>query len=65
MGVLQEMAEDTGKTIAQVALNWCNAKPNVNSIPKSDKVERVVENCKASGWKLSTEQMVSLDKAFG
>ena len=43
--------------MAQVALNWCNAKPNVISIPKSDKVECVVENCQASGWRLSTEQL--------
>jgi len=65
MGVLKDIAQETGKTMAQVALNWCNAKPNVISIPKSDKVERVVENCEASGWKLSTEQLASLDKAFG
>ncbi len=65
MGVLREIADETGKTLAQVALNWCNAKPNVISIPKSDKVERVVENCEASGWRLSTEQLASLDKAFG
>lgn len=51
--------------MAQLALNWCNAKPNVVSIPKSDKIERVVENCKASGWRLSTEQLAALDKAFG
>ncbi len=65
MGVLQAIANETGKTMAQVALNWCNAKPNVVSIPKSDKVERVVENCQASGWRLSSEQSASLDKAFG
>ena len=54
-----------GKTMAQVALNWCNAKPNVISIPKSDNVDRVVENCHASGWRLSAEQMTTLNKAFG
>ncbi len=65
MGVLQEIANETGKTMAQVALNWCNAKPNVISIPKSDNVDRVVENCHASGWRLSAEQMTTLNKAFG
>ncbi len=64
MGVLQEIANETGKTMAQVALNWCNTKPNVVSIPKSDKIERVVENCQASGWSLSNEQLAFLDKAF-
>ncbi len=62
---LLEIANETGKTMAQVALNWCNAKPNVISIPKSDKLERVVENCEASGWRLSIEQLASLNKAFG
>ena len=65
MGVLQQIASETGKTMAQVALNWCNAKPIVVSIPKSDKVERIVENCEASGWRLSAEQMATLNKAFG
>ena len=65
MGVLQKIANVTGKTMAQVALNWCNAKPNVISIPKSDNVDRVMENCEASGWRLSSEQLASLDKAFG
>ncbi len=64
MGVLQEVANQTGKTMAQVALNWCNAKPNVVSIPKTDKVERIIENCGASGWRLSAEQVRSLDRAF-
>ena len=65
MGVLQEVAKETGKTMAQVALNWCNTKPYVVSIPKSDKIDRVVENCEASDWRLSTERLASLNKAFG
>ena len=65
MGELQKIAQETGKTMAQVALNWCNAKPHVISIPKSDKVDRVVENCHASGWRLSNEQMATLNRAFG
>ena len=65
IGVLQEIANETGKTMAQVALNWCNAKPNVISIPKSDKLDRVIENCEASGWRLSTEQLATLNKTFG
>lgn len=64
MHVLQKIAEDTGKTLAQVALNWCISKPNVIAIPKSDKVERVVENCQASGWRLSPEQVETLNRAF-
>lgn len=64
MKVLQKVAQETGKTMAQVALNWCVAKPNVIAIPKSDSVERTVENCGASGWKLTEKQMHALDEAF-
>jgi diketogulonate reductase-like aldo/keto reductase len=64
LGVLQRIASEAGKTTAQVALNWCISKPNVIAIPKSDKVERVIENCEASGWRLSAEQMEALDQAF-
>ena len=64
LNVLQKVALETGKTVAQVALNWCISKPNVIAIPKSDKVERVVENCQASGWRLSPRQVETLDRAF-
>lgn len=62
--VLETIARETGKTMAQVALNWCIVKPNVVAIPKSDSIERTVENCGASGWKLSAEQIKALDQAF-
>lgn len=64
MGVLQRIAKEAGKTMAQVALNWCISKPNVIAIPKSDKEERIVENCQASGWRLSPRQIEALDRAF-
>jgi diketogulonate reductase-like aldo/keto reductase len=64
LGVLQKIASDTGKTMAQVALNWCISKPGVIAIPKTDKVERVVECCGASGWRLSQTQIAALEKAF-
>ena len=64
MGVLKEIAEETGKTMGQVALNWCTARSSVIAIPKSDSVERTVENCGASGWRLTEEQIMRLDRAF-
>jgi len=64
MSVLQKIALETGKTIAQVALNWCISKPNVIAIPKSDRAERIVENCQASSWRLSPKQIEALDRAF-
>lgn len=64
MKVLEEVAAQVQKTLAQVALNWCTAHPNVIAIPKSDSVARTEENCGASGWRLSKEQMQRLDEAF-
>ena len=64
LAVLQQIASETGKTMTQVALNWCIAKPGVIAIPKTDRVERVVEMCGAAGWKLSPPQLTALEKAF-
>lgn len=62
--VLEQVAAESQKTLAQVALNWCTAHPNVIVIPKSDRVDRTVENCQASGWRLSPAQLQQLDEAF-
>ncbi len=62
--VLDEISRETGRTSAQVALNWCTSRENVIAIPKSDSVERTVENCGASGWRLTGEQLKLLDEAF-
>jgi diketogulonate reductase-like aldo/keto reductase len=62
--VLEEISRETGKTTAQVALNWCTSRENVIAIPKSDSVERTVENCGASGWRLSDSDIARLDSAF-
>ena len=62
--VLEDISGETGRTAAQVALNWCTARNNVVAIPKSDSVHRTEENCGASGWRLSEEQILLLDRAF-
>jgi diketogulonate reductase-like aldo/keto reductase len=64
MTVMEEVASQVQKTLAQVALNWCTTHPNVIAIPKSDSVTRTEENCGASGWRLSPEQMQRLNEAF-
>lgn len=62
--VLKEISDEVNKTPGQVALNWCNSHENVVSIPKSNSVERTLENCGASGWKLSRKQLNLLDELF-
>ena len=58
--LLGKVARETEKTRAQVALNWCAAHSPVNPIFKANRVENVRENCGASGWRLSAEQMETL-----
>lgn len=62
--VLKAVAAEAGKTPAQVALNWCLSRPGVITIPKTDQVARVDENCGASGWQLTAAQVAALERAF-
>ncbi len=64
MEELRRVSGESGKSMAQVALNWCTSRPPVIAIPKSDQEGRVEENCLASGWRLSQEQLDTLDRAF-
>lgn len=57
---LRQLALETGKTEAQVALNWCVARPGVIAITKSNSFERLVEDCGASGWRLTEDQIQRL-----
>ena len=61
---LERVARETGKTKAQIALNWCLAKPSVVVIPKTESEAHLAENCASSGWRLSPEQMALLDQAI-
>ena len=61
---LEKVATETGKTVAQVALNWCVSKPGVVAIPKANRVEHVIENCTATGWSLTPDQMETVETAF-
>ncbi|MCS3800819.1 aldo/keto reductase [Niastella sp. OAS944] len=60
--VLDEVAEETGKTVAQVALNWVLQRPTVSSIIIGARnEEQLTANIAAAGWKLSQEQIKRLD----
>jgi aryl-alcohol dehydrogenase-like predicted oxidoreductase len=62
--VLDELAEETGKTVAQVALNWVLQRPTVcNVIIGARNEEQLEQNLGAIGWNLSTEQIKRLDAA--
>ena len=60
-GVLEGLERNTGKSLAQIAINWCVCKEGVIAIPKGNTVEHLLENIAASDWRLSEEQMALLD----
>ncbi len=61
---LRKVAQESGKTIAQVALNWCLLNPNVIGIVKASNKDHVKDDCETSDWRLSPEHIDALNKAF-
>lgn len=62
--VLDQLAEETGKTVPQIALNWLLRRPTVaNVIIGARNEEQLIENAGAVGWALTKEQVASLDAA--
>jgi diketogulonate reductase-like aldo/keto reductase len=62
---MARVCAETGKTRAQVLLNWVVSSPNVVTMPMTNRVERVDENCGASDWRLTAEQYEALAQAAG
>jgi aryl-alcohol dehydrogenase-like predicted oxidoreductase len=61
---LQEIAEETGKTVPQIALNWLLQRPTVaNVIVGARNEEQLRQNLGAVGWNLTPEQVAKLDGA--
>ena len=62
--VLDEVAEETGKTLAQIALNWLLQRPTVdNIIIGARNEEQLKQNLGATGWQLTIDQQKKLDAA--
>ena len=62
-GVLTAVAEEAGKTVAQVALNWILCQEIVLPIIGPDRVEHVEENCGGVGWRLNEDQLRRIEGA--
>lgn len=61
--VVKEVAAETGKTPAQVALNWLLQKEGITSpIIGCRTLEQFEENMGSVGWKMSAEQWQRLDE---
>lgn len=62
--VLDQIAAETGKTVAQVALNWLLCKPTVSSLVIGARTEEQLrQNLGAIGWSLTPDQVSRLDAA--
>jgi len=62
--VLEEIAGETGKTVAQISLNWLLQRPTVATIIIGARnEEQLKQNLEAVGWNLTPEQVRRLDKA--
>ncbi len=60
---LEEIAGETDKTVAQVALNWLLRRPTVSSvIIGARNREQLADNLGAVGWKLEDQQVARLDE---
>jgi aryl-alcohol dehydrogenase-like predicted oxidoreductase len=61
---LDEIAQETGKTIPQIALNWLLQRPTVSSVIIGARDEaQLRDNLGAIGWSLTLEQSARLDAA--
>jgi aryl-alcohol dehydrogenase-like predicted oxidoreductase len=61
---LFEVAQETGRTVPQVALNWLLQRPTVSSVVIGARNEQQLrDNLGAIGWNLAPEQIKALDAA--
>jgi len=62
--MLDELAEETSKTVPQVALNWLLQRPTVaNLVLGARTEEQLRQNLGAVGWNLTPAQVARLDTA--
>jgi aryl-alcohol dehydrogenase-like predicted oxidoreductase len=61
---VQKIAQETGRSMAQVAINWVRQNPNLRVIPLlgARTAEQLADNIAAIEWKLTPEQWASLDE---
>lgn len=61
---LDAVAEETGRTVPQVALNWLLRRPTVSTVIIGARNEQQLrQNLGAVGWELTPEQVARLDEA--
>ena len=59
--VVEAIAEEVGKSPAQVLLNWAIGAGGVSAIPKTDRIERVDDLIASTRWRLTDRQRRQLE----
>ncbi|KAJ6825286.1 pyridoxal reductase, chloroplastic [Iris pallida] len=59
---LKDIAERRGRTMSQVAINWCIRKGTI-PIPGVKTVEQAKDNLGSLGWRLNSDEMFVLESA--
>jgi aryl-alcohol dehydrogenase-like predicted oxidoreductase len=63
LDVVGEISEETGKSYAQIALNWLLRQEGVTApVIGARHVEQLEDNFGAAGWELSPEQVARLSE---
>lgn len=61
--VLDELAAETGHSVAQIAINWLLQRPTVSGVIIGARSEdQLIDNLGAASWQLNPEQLARLDK---
>jgi len=64
VGALDAVAEETGKSVPQIALNWLLQRPTVASVIVGARNEdQLRQNLGTVGWSLTQDQVARLDQA--
>lgn len=64
VNTIDEIAQENGKSVSQIALNWLLQRPSVATVIFGARnEEQLKQNLDAVGWNLSAEQVARLDAA--
>jgi aryl-alcohol dehydrogenase-like predicted oxidoreductase len=64
LDVIDEISEETGKSYAQISLNWLLRQEDVTApIIGARRLDQLEDNLQATGWELSAEQVRRLSEA--
>ena len=62
---LSPVAEDAGRTVGQLAINWILRQPGITSaVCGAKRPDQVRENAAGSDWELSDAQLTAIDQAL-